>query len=239
MEPMLPPHYLLIATTVALAACVQGTVGIGFALIVAPVLAFLRPQLLPASLLLLMLPLNLYTMLREHHAFDWRGAGWITLGRTCGTFAGAAILVALSAHALSLLIGGATVAAALATMFAPPFSPNRRAFVSVGLVTAISETATGIGGPPLALAYQHQQPAVLRSTVAGCFLLGELFSLAVLAAMGRTTSQQVWWAVLLVPFLAIGSFLSSLIRHKLNGRLLRGFVLLFAVVSGAILIMRS
>ena len=236
---MLVPHFPLIALAVAVAACVQGTVGIGFALIVAPVLAFLSPQLLPASLLLLMLPLNLYTMLRERHAFDWKGAGWITLGRTFGTFAGAAVLVALPAHALSLLVGGATIAAALATMFAPAFSPNRRAFVTVGLVTAISETATGIGGPPLALAYQHQQPPVLRSTVAGCFLLGELFSLGVLAAMGRTTSHQLVWAALLVPFLAVGGFLSSLVHRKLNARLLRSFVLLFAVVSGAILIVRA
>jgi uncharacterized membrane protein YfcA len=232
-------QFVLMATTVAVAACVQGTIGIGFALIVAPVLAFLRPELLPVALLFLMLPLNLFTVVREHYAFDWRGAGWITVGRALGTLAGARVLVALSPHALNLLIGAATVAIAAATMIAPVFAPNRSAFVSVGLLTGISETATGIGGPPLALAYQHSRPDVLRSTVAGCFLLGELLSVGVLGAMGRTTSHQVLAAALLLPALAIGSLASSFLRHKLNSKLLRIFVLIFALTSGAILVVRG
>jgi uncharacterized membrane protein YfcA len=236
---MITPQFLLMATTVTIAACVQGTIGIGFALIVAPVLAFLRPELLPVSLLFLMLPLNLFTVLREHHAFDWRGGSWITLGRAFGTIAGAGVLVVLQAHALNLLVGAATIAVAVATMVAPAFSPNRSAFVTVGLLTGISETATGIGGPPLALAYQHHRPDVLRSTVAGCFLLGELLSLGVLAAMGRTTSRQMLSAALLLPFLAIGGLASSWIRHSLNGRLLRGLVLIFATTSGVVLIIRG
>jgi uncharacterized membrane protein YfcA len=236
---MITPQVLWVATIVAIAACVQGTIGIGFALIVAPVLAFLRPELLPVSLLFLMLPLNLFTVLREHHAFDWKGGSWITLGRAFGTLAGATVRVVLPAHALNLLIGGATIVAALVTMVAPAFSPNRSAFITVGLVTGISETATGIGGPPLALAYQHHRPEVLRSTVAGCFLLGELFSVGALAAIGRTTSRQALSAALLLPFLAIGGLVSSFIRHRVNGRLLRGLVLIFAVTSGIILIVRG
>jgi len=63
---MITAQILVISATVTIAACVQGTIGIGFALIVAPVLALLRPELLPVSLLFLMLPLNLFTLLREH-----------------------------------------------------------------------------------------------------------------------------------------------------------------------------
>jgi len=236
---MITPQFGLIAATVAIAAVVQGTIGIGFALIVAPVLGFLRPELLPVSLLLLMLPLNLFTVLREHQAFDWGGAGWITLGRAFGTLAGAGVLAALSSHALNLLIGAATIAAAAMTMVVPAFSPKRSAFVTVALLTGISETASGIGGPPLALAYQHHRPEVLRSTVAGCFLLGELLSVGVLGVIGRTTTQQVLSAALLLPFLAVGGLVSSFIRHSLNGRLLRGFVLIFAITSAVVLILRG
>jgi uncharacterized membrane protein YfcA len=236
---MITAQILVISATVTIAACVQGTIGIGFALIVAPVLALLRPELLPVSLLFLMLPLNLFTLLREHQAFDWTGGSWITLGRALGTLAGASVLAALSSHALNLLIGAATIAVAVVTMVAPAFCPNRSAFVTVGLLTGISETATGIGGPPLALAYQHHRPDVLRSTVAGCFLLGELLSLGVLCAMGRTTSQQMLSAALLLPFVAIGGLVSSFLRQSLNGRFLRGFVLIFAVTSGGILIIRG
>ena len=228
----------MMGTSVAVAACVQGTIGIGFALIVAPVIAFSRPDLLPVSLLLLMLPLNLFTFLREHHAVDWRGAGWITLGRLAGTLAGAGVLVVLSAPALHLLVGAVIIAVAAFTMLAPKFSPSRSAFVTVGLFTGISETATGIGGPPLALAYQHHQPDVLRSTVAGCFLLGELVSLGVLAAISRVGWRQAWSALLLLPFLVVGGLVSSWVRHGVNAKLLRGLVLGFALISGTLLILR-
>jgi uncharacterized protein len=232
-------HFLWMGIIVAIAACVQGTLGIGFALVVAPVLAVLNPQLLPVSLLLLMVPLNLFTLLREHHAFDWRGAGWITLGRAVGTLAGAVILIRLTSHGLNLVVGVATIAVAMVTMAAPAFSPDRKAFVGVGLLTGISETATGIGGPPLALAYQHHRPEVLRSTVAGCFLLGELLSIAILAILGRATSQQTLSAALLLPFLVMGGLVSSFARRWVNARTLRAVVLLFAVISGAFLIVRG
>jgi hypothetical protein len=50
---------------------------------------------------------------------------------------------------------------------------KRNSYVVAGIVTGLTETSTGIGGPPLALLYQHQPPPVLRSTIAFCFLIGE------------------------------------------------------------------
>ena len=43
---------------VVVAGFVQGSTGVGFALIVAPVIGLLAPALLPGALLLVMLPLN-------------------------------------------------------------------------------------------------------------------------------------------------------------------------------------
>ena len=57
--------FALIATGVMVAGFVQGTTGVGFALIVAPILALLAPELVPVSLLMLMIPLNAYVAWRE------------------------------------------------------------------------------------------------------------------------------------------------------------------------------
>jgi uncharacterized protein len=231
--------FVLLAAVVAIAAFVQGTVGIGFALIVAPVLGLLRPQLLPTSLLLLMLPLNLFSVLRERRALDWAGASWITFGRVVGTVIGAGVLTALSAHTLDAFVGGAIILAAATTWFMPVFRPQRKALITVGLLTGITETATGVGGPPLALAYQHHPPKVFRATVAACFLAGELLSLLILAAIGRTGHDQITAAALLLPFLAVGAVLSSAVRHRINVRFLRNFVLVFALTSGVVLLFRG
>jgi len=230
--------FALIATSVTVAGFVQGATGFGFALIVAPVLALLAPDLVPVSLLMLMLPLNVYVAWREWAALDRRGAAWITGGRFLGTFGGLWLLTTLTASLLDNVIGAVTVLAAIATLIAPSFTPGRRTLVAAGVVTGITETATGIGGPPLALVYQHQGAARLRATLAFCFLVGQLMSLAILAAAGRVSASHVETAVMLVPALAIGAAMSRLVHGRVSGSLLRAFVLLFALVSGAVLLTR-
>ena len=232
-------HLVLISLVVLFAAFVQGATGVGFALIVAPVIGILRPELLPVCVLVLMLPLNLYVVWRERAAVDRIGASWITGGRILGTAGGLWVLAALSASHLALFVGLSTVAAALVTLMMPTFLPGRPAFVAAGLVTGITETATGIGGPPLALVYQHQAPPTVRSTIALCFLVGELVSLVTLMATGRVDSSQLSAATSLLPALLIGAGLSRVVHHRVNGRFLRAFVQVFAIVSGVALLVHA
>ncbi|MGH8796582.1 MAG: sulfite exporter TauE/SafE family protein [Caldimonas sp.] len=231
--------FTFIATAVLVGGFVQGATGVGFALITAPVIGLLLPALLPVCVLVLMLPLNVYVVWRERAALDRSGAKWITAGRIVGTAGGLWVLVALSASHLAIVVGLATIAAVLATVLAPAFTPGRQAFIASGLVTGITETATGIGGPPLALVYQHQPVAMMRSTVALCFLIGELVSLATLLAAGRVGSQQLLAAAQLLPALGLGALLSHAVHHRVNARFLRAFVLVFALASGVVLLVRA
>ena len=227
------------ALVVAIAAFVQGSTGLGFALIVAPVVGIFEPALLPVMLLVLMIPLNLYVAWRERTSVDRGGAGWITVGRFAGTLGGLWVLVAVPVSKLSLLIGVSTVVAALAALIAPSFRPGRLAFVAAGVFTGITETSTGIGGPPLALVYQHRPAPVLRSTVALCFVVGEVLSLGLLAANGQVHASQFRAAFVLIPALAFGALTSRWVHHRVDGPVMRGVVLTFAIVSGAVLLLRG
>ena len=231
------PLYL-IALAVACGALIQGTTGMGFALIVAPVMGLLAPESLPVSLLILMLPLNAAIAWRERDAIDFRGSSWITVGRFVGTFGGVWILFWLPLSQLNILIGLATIAACLATWMAPSFVPGRRALISTGLITGITETATGVGGPPLALVYQHSPVATLRGSVALCFLVGEVISLVVLALGGHLHAAQLSPVLSLCLPLALGVIVSHWARHFINEARLRRFVLIFAFVSGSLLLLQ-
>ncbi|MFC6673728.1 sulfite exporter TauE/SafE family protein [Marinobacterium aestuariivivens] len=224
--------FIWVAVAVASGAFVQGTTGMGFALIVAPILGILEPSLLPIGLLVLMLPLNAAVAWRERQAIDLMGTKWITLGRILGTFGGLWVLVVLPLSYLNILIGVSTIAASLATWLAPAFSPGRRAFVSTGVITGITETATGIGGPPLALVYQHMPVATLRASVALCFLVGEIVSLVVLAGSGRLQVETLEPVLWMLPALLVGMLLSHWIHRSVNDRFLRNFVMVFAITSG-------
>ncbi|MEV7520401.1 sulfite exporter TauE/SafE family protein [Streptomyces sp. NPDC091371] len=227
----------ILALVVAAAAFVQGTSGLGFALVVAPVAGLLQPALLPVFVLASMIPLNMYVAWRERHALDLRGAGWITVARLVATPGGLVLLWAVPEQRLGVVVGGATVLAAVVSLAAPAFVPGRAAYLGAGLVTGLTETATGVGGPPLALVYQHRPPAELRSTVAVCFLVGEVVSLALLLATGQGSPEQLGWAVLLLPALAVGAWLSRLAHHRVDAARMRPLVLVFALVSGVVLIL--
>jgi uncharacterized membrane protein YfcA len=229
---------LALSAAVVLGGFVQGATGVGFALIVAPVMGFIAPQLLPVCLLVLMVPLNFFVVWRERGQVDRPGASWITAGRIAGTAGGLWVLAALSASQLAVFVGGATALAALASLFMPAFSPTTPAFLAAGLVTGITETATGIGGPPLALVYQHEPPPRTRSTIALCFLLGELVSLALLAAMGSVHREHLIASAELLPALLVGAVLSHFVHHRIRTRFLRNFVIGFALVSGLVLLVR-
>lgn len=230
---------ILFSAIVVVGGFIQGSTGMGFALIVAPVISLFNPELLPVSVLILMLPLSVYVAHREHRAVDRPGSAWITAGRLLGTFGGLAVLAWLSPRSLAIFVGLSTIAAVAATWFMPAFTPGRGALATAGLITGVTETATGIGGPPLALVYQHQPVAVMRSTLAVCFLVGQLMSLIFLFVAGQVRQAQLLAAAQLLPALAVGALLSHYVHHRINERFMRSFVQLFAVASGVVLLAKA
>lgn len=211
----------------------------GFAMIAAPVVSLIDPSLIPIMLLVLMIPLNFYVGWRERVGIDWRAVKWISVGRFAGTFLGIWILLIINLHQLALLIGWSTVLAAVVALLAPAFDPNRTGLGVVGLITGITETSTGVGGPPLALALQHKPGVTLRSTVAVCFLIGEVVSVIMLWWMGQVEATTMTLTMAWLPFLLVGSWFSKFVHHRLDGALLRYVVLGFAIVSGVIVIVQA
>ncbi len=224
----------LIALAVAAGGLLQGSIGVGFALVLSPVLALLAPSLLPGCVLILMLPLNAYVAWRERRAIDRLGATWITVGRFFGGVGGLALLMVLRGDALRLFVGVATIVTAFGSMLSGAFTLGRPVLIGAGVITGITETSTGIGGPPMALVYQHQPGAVLRATLAVCFLVGEVLSLGMLAVSGRLSLEQIDSALWLMPALALGGLLSRWLHGRVDGRPMRLAMLAFAVVSGVV-----
>jgi uncharacterized protein len=228
--------WLLLFSSVFAGALIQGTLGVGFALVVVPVMAWMRPEFLPVAVLLLMQPINMLVIAREHRHIDWSGIGWVSAGRFFGTFVGLWLLAQASARDLDLFIGAALIATTLASLFAPSVMPGRKIFAGAGLVTGITETATGIGGPPLALAFQRAMPQVMRPTVAICMAIGQLFSLLLLGLSGLVPLSALTGTLVLVPATVLGLWLSRWTAPRLAGPVLRRALLAFAFSSGLVLL---
>ena len=188
--------------------------------------------------LILMLPLNAFMALREWKAIDWKGGAWISLARIIFTAAGLFLITVLSTEGITVLVAVITIAAAVVSLLAPPFAPTKTAFLAAGAVTGISETATGVGGPPMGLVYQHSRPEVLRSTVAMCFFVGEVVSLVALVVAGATPQGWLGASAALMPALVLGVFASSWVVRRFPKLDLRLAVIVFSILSGVALLIQ-
>lgn len=234
-----PAGYAVVVAAVTLGAVVQGSIGFGANLLAAPVLAVVEPRALPATLMLLVLPLAGTMVRRERHGVDRRGVALLIAGRVPGTVVGAAVAAAVASEVLSVLAGAAVLLAVATSVVTPHVPVTPTTTVAAGVVSGAMGTATSIGGPPLALLYQRREGPVLRATLAAVFAIGTVLSLLALAVAGALAGWQVALALALAPGTLTGTALGGVLAERIDGRWLRPAVLVVAAVAAAGAVVRG
>ncbi|MDP8925317.1 MAG: sulfite exporter TauE/SafE family protein [Actinomycetota bacterium] len=225
-------EFLVLFVAVGLGAVVQGSVGFGLALVVVPAMTLVSPEALPATVLLLTMPMASVMAARERHAIYAPGLVYLLSGRLLGTLGGLGLLLLVPDDYLSVLFGSLVVVAALASSSNPKIDLSNRTRVAGGIVSGVMGTAAGIGGPPLALIYQNREEQEIRATLAVAFAMGTAISLLVLALAERVGLDHLLLALELLPALLLGLWGAGFTAKLLSGRWLRLALLLFAAVSG-------
>lgn len=217
----------------------QGLVGLGLGLVAAPVTALLEPQLMPDLLLWLAFLLPIVTLVRDHHQIDWRGLSWALPARVPGTAVGVVFVSWFSARELGIAVGVMVLVSVLLTLRSVRLSVNRPILLAAGVVSGIAGTTTSIGGPPLAVLYQHRSPPQIRSTLAVYFLFGAGFSLVGLGVAGALDWSTFLLAMAMAPCLLLGFLASRLLHRVVPARHIRGGVLLVCALSACVLLAKS
>jgi uncharacterized membrane protein YfcA len=234
-----PTTYAVIAAAVLLGSVVQSAVGLGVGLVAAPVTALLEPALMPGALLMVALLMPCLTLVRDHHDIDWRGLSWSLPARLPGTLVGVWVVTALTSRELGIAIGVVVLLAVAVTWRAMTVPVNRATLSAAGFASGITGTATSIGGPPIAIVYQHRPAREIRTTMAVYFLIGAALSLVALLVSSDLTSDQAVAAAELLPFLAVGALLGALARRSIPSQVIRPAVLLVSSASALVLLVRS
>ena len=229
----------VVAAVLVVGATVQALVGLGLGLVTAPVVTLLDPALMPELMLVLAALLPMLTLLTSRSDIDWRGLAWLLSARVPGTALGVLLLAALTERYIGVAVGTMVLLAVLLSFKAVLVPVRPTTLVVAGLISGAAGTATSIGGPPVALLYQHRPPAQIRSTLAVMFIAGAVMSLLGLWAGGQFEVRLLLLALLLTPFLAVGAAAG----HRLHGRVpdhqLRYAVLAVCAASSAVLLVRS
>jgi uncharacterized membrane protein YfcA len=229
----------LCLAVVALGAFVQGSLGFGINLIVAPVIAVLVPDAVPGGVVLLSLPLTVTMVLREHRHVDRRGVAWVMVGRLPGAAIGASIVVLVAPDVLTAVVGVAILVAVALSVVHPRVPVTPATASAAGLAAGVMGTAAAIDGPPLALLYQNHRSEAIRATLATCFVLGTLMSTVALIIAGELRVEQVVFTLELLPALGVGLLASIWGARHLEGRSLRPAVLAFASIAGVAAVIRG
>ena len=118
-------------------------------------------------------------------------------------------------------------------------APSGSVLVGAGALSAMMGTIAAIGGPPLALVYQDAEGARVRATMSAFFLIGTLMSLTALWVVGRFGMMEVYLALLLMPSVFVGYFISRWTAGYVDRGFTRWAVLTVASLSGFLVILRQ
>lgn len=222
-----------------IAAIVQGSIGLGFAVLSVPVLSLVDPVLSPVPQLLLSLPLTMYMAWRERHAIHLKSMVWVLIGRPPGAAIGAALLHVATAQVLDAIIGVVVLAGTIISYTDLKVRRTPATEFIFGVVAGTTGLISAIGGPPLALLYRDDKGEVLRANLASIFAIGIVISIIGRLIVGEISKSDVLIAALLFPPLVLGTFLSRYLTKYFEGRALKLGVLALCALAAVGLIVRA
>ncbi|MCF7981199.1 MAG: sulfite exporter TauE/SafE family protein [Pseudomonadales bacterium] len=220
-------------------ALVQGSTGLGFGMISAPILMIINPVFVPGPLLVLAMIVSCLIAFREWKSIAWRGLSFALVGRIIGTILAGLTIAAIPLPAYGLIFGFMVLFAVVLSVIGWKVLPSIKNLVTAGFVSGYMGTLTSIGAPPIALAYQHETGPVVRSTLAMFFVIGAAISVITLAAVGNFAVGQLVISIIFLPALLIGFWVSSRLVPKIRGRLVRNSVLSLSALTSLALIIKS
>lgn len=224
---------------VVVGALVQGVVGFGLALVAAPVLILVEPRLVPAAMLVVSGVMPWTTLAQEWRHVDWSGLRWSMAGRLAGTAVGVWLVAALSSNGIGVAVAVMILVSVAASVSGVHIAVTPARLVVAGALGGVGGTATAIGGPPLAILYQHADGPRIRATLASFFAVGQVISLVALLGSGVVEARAAWTGVLLVPGTLAGALLARYLRRHVDAGRTRPAVLAVATLSAVVLLVRA
>lgn len=234
---MSPLEIAAVVAVISLAGCVQASIGFGMALIAAPLLVLIEPALVPGPLIASNLVLVSLMALRDRVHVDFRTARFSMAGAVLGGFVGAGLVSALDPRGFALLFGVLVLLGVALSVAGFRLAVNRGSAFGAGVLGGFMSATSSVGGPPMALVYQHEDPGRFRGTLATYFIVSCSVSLVALTGFGAFDLQKLSLAAYLIPGQVLGFLLSFAVARFLVGASIRPFILgLSALAAGAVLL---
>jgi uncharacterized membrane protein YfcA len=203
------PIDILSLAIVIIGILVQARIGIGFALLSAPVLFIINESYMPGPILILGFVLSLMSFLSERQPLSLKLVLPAVIARFPGSWCGVLILTYLPQWLLGIAIGVSLLFASLLSYIHTSIRLNNRNLFYAGFFSGLSGTITSIGGPVMALIYQNQDPSTTRHALISFFLIGTPISIVLLLLAGEIKEEAYVLCLKMLPAVMIGFCLSK------------------------------
>jgi hypothetical protein len=160
-------------------------------------------------------------------------------GAVPGTLIGLVVVSEVSGKSLALVVGSVTLVGVVLSTVVPPLPHRASAALGAGFLSNIFGTASSVGGPPVALLFQHREGPTARSTLGAFFAVSATMSLIGFVITETVTLDHVWFAFGLAPFMVAGLWSSRHLHPFVDGGWLRPAVLALSAVAGTAAIVRG
>ena len=211
---------------------IQSSIGFGLAIVAAPVLFYLDPHYVPATVTLIAFILSTVNAISHKDHISFSGLKFALFGRVPGTIAGGLLLLWINLDMLGLWLGISVLTAVAVSLSSLKLTPTPGRMVCAGLLSGFMGTSSSIGGPPLALLLQHQDTRSIRADMSAFFMFSCLLSLLVLATLGFFTWDHVFMAIPLLPASMAGFWLARRTNKLISGQHVRFVSLSICTLSG-------
>jgi uncharacterized membrane protein YfcA len=240
--PTLPVTSLELAVALGLVligSIIQGSIGFGLAAVIAPVLLLMNPIFLPGPMLFAAMLLTSLIAYRDRRHTDWTEVGVGTGGRIIGMLPAALAIRFMSAAAYDLVFSLVVLAGVFISLAGWHFRLTLRNLFLTAIGSGFVSTVSAVGGPPLALVYQHAEAPKIRGTLNAIFTLGTPISLVGLAWAGRFGLPEFTLGLLLMPAILVGFVLSRYTAGRLKQSSTRPAVLVLSAATAFIVMIRA
>lgn len=236
MLGLAPWVVVLCLAIVFVGSALQASIGVGLGLLAAPTLSLIDPAFIPGALTICVVPLTVGMTVREHSHIDRSGISRAVVGRLIGVVIGAWAVSNMNETGIAIVVGLSVLLAVVASLTGLHFAPSPRNLLVAGTASGFSGTVAGVGGPPMALTYQHSDPRTLRATLATFNMIGSAFTIPSLVIAGVIGPRELQLALMLVPAVVLGLWSGRFTIARLPPERVRPFVLVACAGSALVLL---
>lgn len=161
------------------------------------------------------------------------------IGRVPGVALGATALALLPTPVMNVVFGALVLLGVGLSTSGLRLGLSTRTLLGTGFMSGLMGTMTSIGGPPMALLYQHEQGPRLRSTLNTYFALGSTLSIPALALAGRFGRAELIDGLMLIPATLVGFAFSGATHAYLDRGRTRRAVLVVASASALAVLVKA